>query len=397
MAVGPDARQRRGDQHPERQWHQLQASLDRRVALRSLEEEDEQEHERETRQPVDEGGGGGGGEQAVCEQVQVEHGRARAPLDEHPQRKQGRSGGKSAYDDPVTPAAEPAARDAEHEAGEPDHEARAAERVVAAYRIRLGQLAQHERSPGGAGERERHVEPEHPVPRDRDERAAEHGAEHEADCSDHRVGAHREPQLLSRESVGHERSGVCEQECRADALQHAPQDQDGAIGREPGAQRGERENQEAADVCALAAEQVAEAPRGQHQHGGGDEVGEDYPDEREQAGVQRALEIGQRDDQRPGVGRGEQHAQARARQRPPLVALVAGLYTEPRLEPGRACRPSSLLGAGARDGAHRPFRHFDVNVKITIPAWGRSAIAARTRCRWTRRRSSSRMRSGASS
>ena len=235
------------------------------------------------------------------------------------------------------------------------------------------------------------------MPRDRDERAAEHGAEHEADCSDHRVGAHRKPELLSREGVCHERGGVCEQECRADSLQHAPQDQDGAVGREPGAQRGEREHQESAHVCALAPEQVAEASGGQHQHGGGDEVGEDYPDERQQARVQRALEIGQRDDQRPGVGRGEQHAQARTRQRPPLVALVAGLYAEPRVELVRACRPAGVLDAGGRDGAHTTFRHFDVNVKITIAVMGRSPVAARTRCLWTSRKSSSRRRSGANS
>ena len=132
--------------------------------MRTLEEEDEQEHEREPCQAVDESGGGGGCEQTVPEQAQVEHRRARAPLDRHPQRKQDGGRSQSAYYDSVAPAAEPAARDAEHEARETDHEARAAEQVIPTYGVRLGQLVQHERSPGGAGERERDVEPEHPLP-----------------------------------------------------------------------------------------------------------------------------------------------------------------------------------------------------------------------------------------
>ena len=220
---------------------------------------------------------------------------------------------------------------------------------IAAHRVGFGELAQDQPAPGGAGERERHVEPEHPVPGDRHERAAEHRAEHEADRGDHRVGAHREAEFLLGEGVGDERGGVREQERRADALQHAPHDQHGRVGGEAGAERGEREHHEAADIGALAPEQVGEAPGHQHQHGRGDQVGEDHPHEREQARVQRALEIGQRDDQRARVGRREQHPEARARQRPPLVVGVPGGDAEagaPSGGPGRVmrglCRSSSV-------------------------------------------------------
>ncbi len=64
-------------------------------------------------------------------------------------------------------------------------------------RSRSTSAAQIEPS-GGEGD----VEPEHPVPRDRDERAAEDRAEHEADRRDHRVRPHREAELLARERVG---------------------------------------------------------------------------------------------------------------------------------------------------------------------------------------------------
>ena len=158
--------------------------------------------------------------------------------------------------------------------------------------------------------------------------AAEHRAEHEADRGDHRVRAHRQAEFALGEGVGDEGRGVREQERRADPLQHPPDDQLGRAGGEAGAERGEREQHEAADVGALAAEQVAEAPGHQHEHRGGDQVGEDHPDERQQARVQRALEVGQGDDQRARVRRREQHAEARARQRPPAVVLVVGADAE---------------------------------------------------------------------
>ena len=100
---------------------------------------------------------------------------------------------------------------------------------------------------------------------------------------------------------------------------------------EAGAQRGEREHEEAADVGLLAAEQVGQPAGGEHEHGRGDHVGEDHPHEREQAGVERALEVGQGDDQRARVDRRQQHPEARARERPPLVARVLRVDPEPVL------------------------------------------------------------------
>ena len=54
--------------------------------------------------------------------VEVEHRRARAALDRHPQRQQHGRGGQPDDHDRVVPAAEPATGDAEHEPGEPDDE-----------------------------------------------------------------------------------------------------------------------------------------------------------------------------------------------------------------------------------------------------------------------------------
>ena len=93
----------------------------------------------------------------------------------------------------------------------------------------------------------------------------------------------------------------------------------------PGAERGQRERDEAADVGVLAAEEIGQAAGREHEHGRGDHVGEDHPDELQQAGVQLALEVGQGDDQGARVDRGQQHPEAGARQGPPLVVVVAGV------------------------------------------------------------------------
>ena len=157
-----------------------------------------------------------------------------------------------------------------------------------------------------------------------DQGAAEDRADHEADRGDHRVGPHRQAELLLGEGVGDQGGPVGEDEGAADPLDDPPEDQLGAVGGEAGAERGGGEDQEGADEGGLAAEEVGEAAGGEDQHGRGDHVGEDHPDQFQQAGAERALEVRQGDDQRPRVGRDEQHPEAGAGERPPLVVLVVG-------------------------------------------------------------------------
>ena len=230
-------------------------------------------------------GAGRGGEQPVAEDRQVEHRCAAAVLDRDEGREQDRGGHQPADHDRVVPADDAALRHREDEPGEPDDERDDAAEVEPAVVVGGDELVQHERAPRRGGQAERHVEPEHPVPGDRDQHAAEHRTEHEPDRGDHRVRPHGEAQLLLRERVGDQRGGVREQERGAEALDDAPDDQLRAVLREPGAERGQREGEEAADVGALAAEEVGQPAGGEDEHGRGDHVGEDHPDEPEQARV----------------------------------------------------------------------------------------------------------------
>jgi hypothetical protein len=135
------------------------------------------------------------------------------------------------------------------------------------------------------------------VPGDLHEHAPEDGTEHQTDCRDHRVGAHRQSELLLRKSVRYQCGGVGKEERRTYPLQYPPADQLGRAGREARAEGGQGKHEKAGHVRLLAPEQVAQASCHQDEHGGGDQVGEDHPYQREQARVQGPLEARQGDDQ----------------------------------------------------------------------------------------------------
>ena len=320
--VGDQAGERRRDEHPDRERRELEAGHDRRLSLRPLEIEDEEEHQGEAREPVDECGRGRSAEQPVLEERQIEHRRATAALDDDEERQQDHGGDEAADHERVAPTGETALREGQHEPGEADDVGGRPEQVEPSFLVAARHVVQDEICPHRAGDSERQVEPEDPRPRDRDERAAEHRPDHEPDGGDHRVRPHREPELLLRERVGHERRRVGEEERAADALQHTPEDQLRAAAGEPGAERRCREDDEAEHVRVLPAEEVGEPAGGEHEHRRHDHVDEDHPHELEKRRVQAPLQIRQRDDQRSGVHGREQHPETRAGEHPPLVMLA---------------------------------------------------------------------------
>src|SRR6202043_3821247 len=72
-----------------------------------------------------------------------------------------------------------------------------------------------------------------------------------------------------------------------------------------------------------------ESPGAEHENCRGDHVREDDPDKLEKAGVKAALESRQRDDERARVDGGNQHPQACAGERPPLVSVMIGTNSDP--------------------------------------------------------------------
>jgi len=86
-------------------------------------------------------------------------------------------------------------------------------------------------------------------------RGVAHQADHRLEQRPHAAERpHRQPQLLAREGVGHDRGGVGEQERATESLGDPPQDQIGAAAREPRPERRGREHDEPRDVRLLAAE-----------------------------------------------------------------------------------------------------------------------------------------------
>ena len=281
-AVRPDPGQRRGDQHPDRHRRELDPGEDRVVALDALEVEDEHEQQREAREAVDERGRRRGREQPVAEDRQVEHRRAAAAARSARRAAAARRPAiRPAITSGVGPARDAALGDAEHEAGEADRRTSivpSRSRPRSASRLR--ELAQDERAPERAGEAERDVEPEHPVPaRSRPARRRAPGRS---------PARPRRPSCSCPSPARAARAGNASVTSAAEfANRKAPPTpwrirqriSSVPLAGEAGAERGEREDDEAADVGLLAPEQVREPPRGEHQHGRGDHVGEDHPDE----------------------------------------------------------------------------------------------------------------------
>ena len=218
---------------------------DRVLALDALEVEDEQEQQREAREAVDERRAGGGREQPVLEDREVEHRRAVVALDQHEQRQQHDAGDDAAdrhgslqpfrppRESPKTSPVSPTTNDGH------------ARDVVAADAVGLGQLAQDQPRPQRAQQRERDVEPEDPVPRDRDERAAEHRPDHEADGGDHRVRAHRQRRAAPCGNASVTSAAeLANRNAPPIPCSDAPDDQLRAAAREPRAQRRQREQHE---------------------------------------------------------------------------------------------------------------------------------------------------------
>ena len=108
---------------------------------------------------------------------------------------------------------------------------------------------------------------------------------------------------------------------------------------EAGAERGEREDDEAADVGLLAAEQVGQPARGEHEHGRGDHVGEDHPHERRAASC----------------------ASARSRSGRAMISVPELIVASSMPEAGAGERPPLVVGVLRVD----PESVFHVNVKFS--------------------------------
>ena len=252
-------------EHPDRHRRELDAGGDRVVALRALEVEDEDEQQREAREAVDERGAGGGGEQPVLEDRQVEHRRAAAVLDQHEQRQQ-HDARRSRP--PITTGSSqpemPPLRDAEHEPGEAGDERRACRARSSPRSVsRLRQLAQDAASP-----RARRRAPSGTLNQKTqcqeidDQRAAEHRPDARArprrpscscpspapSCSRGKASVTSAAALANRNAppmpwtIRHRISSV-------------------PLAGEAGAERGEREDDEAADVGAACARRGRTAGR----------------------------------------------------------------------------------------------------------------------------------------
>ena len=224
---------------------------DRVVALDALEVEDEHEHQREARQPVDERGAVAAANSRLRKIVEVEHRRAAAVLDQHEGGQQHRGGDQPADHDAGRPS--PTGRPCETASTRPvspTTKVAVPAQVEPAPRVGRGQLAQDQRAPGRAGEAERHVEPEHPLPRIATSAPPSTGPRTRPIAATIVLVPIARPSCSRGKASVTSAAALANRNARADPLQDPPQDQLRAVGREARAERGGGERDEAPDVGA---------------------------------------------------------------------------------------------------------------------------------------------------
>ena len=186
------------------------------------------------------------------------------------------------------------------------------------------------------------------------------------------------------------------------ALDDPADDQRGRVGRQAGGRRGEREDDDADQEDAAAAEDVAEAPAGREQHREGERVAVDRPLQAGDRGAEVLLDRRQRDVHDGVVEHDHEQREAHRSERPPLAVLVgdqvavtgvkrthfpSGAHRSARCPRG----PSATRRRRRACGAGSAVR---VAAKASIPLW-RTATRVSTRslpsaviCTWRTRRSS---------
>ena len=316
-----------GGGHHQRGRQQRQPGRQRRVAARLLQVHGEDEQEAAEHDEREHRDHAGAGERAGTEEPQLDQRLRRPALDDDErgdgQRRDGEQrehrhrgpAGDRPLDDRVGKRAE---RRDHQQLARDVHPARP-------RRPRLGHVADRGGDHGGA---DRHVKPEDGAPADGgDQDAADDRAGGRRDAEDARPDADGVgPLRRVVEGVTDDRQRDGGQHRPADALQHAQADEGPGVRRERAQQRSETEPSEADEEDPLPAEPVGGGPGEQQQRGHDEQVGVGDPLQAGQAGVQVALQRGQRDveDRRVQVDdeqarrADQQHAQATAAARLPL-------------------------------------------------------------------------------
>ncbi|ABA48951.1 200 kDa antigen p200, putative [Burkholderia pseudomallei 1710b] len=259
---------------------------------------------------------------------------------------------------------------------------RQAARAAAFPRRILDELDHRERSQHA----DRHVEQEHPAPREVvGDPAAERRAEHRRDDDRHGRDRERAVALLGRERIEDDRLLVRLQAAAEQPLQHAEHDQLAEIGCDSAQERADRERDDAQHEVALAAEQAAEKA-GDRQHDAvGDKIRRERPGRFVVARRHRAGDVRQRDVDDRRVEhlheRGERdddRDQPRVRGGTPRAVAVAVAVA------------ARCGGRGGRRSVHRHGARRDDAAPPTAAKRARSGAAARRmrRTGWIRCRAS---------
>ncbi|MBL7258431.1 tetratricopeptide repeat protein [Actinoplanes sp. LDG1-01] len=294
-AVAEQAGQRGHDHRGGRPGQGAQAGVERAQALHHLEELGQQEDRAEGAGREGQGHGVDQAEAARAEQAQGQHrglgarlpederGQQRGPADQH---------GEDAARRPAAFGAVDHAPDDQQHAGRGEQQAEGVELAGAA-----AGLAEHGQGQHDGHDADGDVQPEDPVPvQALDDRAAHDRADRHAEAADATPDPHGRRTESVRHRLGQQGQGQGSHRGAAQALHRAGGGELPRLGRQGRGRRGQREDDQAGDEHAAAAEAVAERGRGEQERR-----------ERQRVGVDEPLQVGQR-----RVEVGADHRQRRA-------------------------------------------------------------------------------------
>ena len=213
------------------------------------------------------------GEGRVAEEREVEHRRALVHL-EQDEGGHGNGGDDEEPDDHrVGPAVRVGLDQREREREERDARRQETGDVEPLVGRGVARLPDHEPADDQAEDADGDVHEEDPAPVDvLGDEPADERADREGHRGDAGPDADRHPALVRRERRRDDRERRGQHQRGADALRRARADQHLAGGGEPAGERGEREDGEAEQEDAFAAEEVGQLPAREHQHREGEGV-----------------------------------------------------------------------------------------------------------------------------
>ena len=305
------ASDRRHQSQHHRNDREPQPGRKNRILVDPHEHERHQEEKSEQRRIGQEAGDIAGQERAPAEQREVDEGRLGTPFAANEQCQQDERQHRTADEGWRRHSPCVALVQHGHDGRERRRNQQRALPVEAALIRQVFGGRKQEPSQDGAGEPDRHVDPEHPAPVQQiQHQPSERGPGAQTDGLGRRQDAERAAAPRGTGGRHHDGDAVRRQQRRADPLQDAKGDEHREAWRKAAQRRAQHEQQEATGIQQLAPHHVGEAAKDRQKRRHGEQIGDGDPAHGAQSGIELELELRQQQLRDAGIDLAHEGADA---------------------------------------------------------------------------------------